>query len=612
MAITVGLDFGTHQTKICIENSDSPLHKTYEFYEWEDGVYAFPSIIQINKDHTLRFGSVNKSLCLIDRKKKIIENPGDLALPSKPIIPDLPKIEAVLLPPIPTVTFISRDDNKEKTIPLNELYGIDKPVPTNKKQNIKALKQWQKKCEKITLNYEKQKKEWINSGSNRMGLPAPKKPKYPPKPNLKTEINPSIDLNLVASEIQKAQYHSWIMKCAQLKREYNNTIRHHNEIIKDYKNAIISWESECSRIQLIHSNKQKLYEESLVKYPMIFRYFKQATFSSYLWDYEIKPEQLTVLYLAYIIFRLEERFGTDFSIQMGIPASKHSFDRMKQSAAGYLIQAYRLVEDVFKNDLAKFLDTPYEDLLNLIPEFEYSDDLKFQYGIIILPEAYAALRSLTVNSRIPDGMNIVLDIGGGTTDISFFVIEENGEPHIYHYESVAKGLNFFLEYEDRQNFKRIDLSEKKELKDLSKKAFDNAHVEFMNNLNYVIKNLTAFLHRDTISRGFRKSAFRKAVKNRPAVYTGGGSSDTRLRMPIQDFNEVKYINKKNLSIPNVIGEDKITLPYSVLATAFGLSVQRLNDEIEVSDKEELFQKYNLVDESEDRLNTHREHGMYED
>lgn len=31
MAITVGLDFGTHQTKICIENSDIPLHKTYEF-----------------------------------------------------------------------------------------------------------------------------------------------------------------------------------------------------------------------------------------------------------------------------------------------------------------------------------------------------------------------------------------------------------------------------------------------------------------------------------------------------------------------------------------------------------------------------------------------------
>lgn len=54
MAITIGLDFGTHQTKICIENSDSPLHKTYEFFEWDKGVYAFPSIIQINKDHTLQ------------------------------------------------------------------------------------------------------------------------------------------------------------------------------------------------------------------------------------------------------------------------------------------------------------------------------------------------------------------------------------------------------------------------------------------------------------------------------------------------------------------------------------------------------------------------------
>ncbi len=38
-------------------------------------------------------------------------------------------------------------------------------------------------------------------------------------------------------------------------------------------------------------------------------------------------------------------------------------------------------------------------------------------------------------------MNLIIDIGGGTTDISFFTIE-NGQPQVYDFFSVDKGLNF--------------------------------------------------------------------------------------------------------------------------------------------------------------------------
>ena len=297
---------------------------------------------------------------------------------------------------------------------------------------------------------------------------------------------------------------------------------------------------------------------------------------------------------------------------MGIPASKATFSRLKPLASGYLIQAIRLVEDVFQNNYENFLATPFEELLSLIPKYEYSADLKMQYGLIILPEAYAALRSLTANSRIPKGMSIMLDMGGGTTDISFFVIKDNGEPHIYHFESIAKGLNFFLEYEDRHSFKAIDFSKKKELENIPKGVFNEAFREFKGNIDTVIKSLTDFLHHDTISRGFMKSAFRDAVKNRPAIYTGGGCYDNRMRMPIFDFSDVKYIDKGILGIPNVVDESKVTIPYSLMATAFGLSIQRLDDEIDVSKKEDLFAKYTNVNEQYSRWDAHREHGMYED
>lgn len=613
MAITVGLDFGTHQTKICIENSDTPLHKTYEFYEWEEGVYALPSIIQINKDHTLRYGSIDLDSCLIARKKKIVADPGELTLPTQPVEPDIPIVDEPKMPPQPVYTFVT-DGGISMTIPYKDLYGIGRPLP-QKKGKSDPMKIWHKKCQKLKLDYEKRKRKWVHMGGKRLGLPMPVEPVYPPKPeetDLASDVPESINPQLIASKEQKEEYQSWLNQCALLKKQYNKAVERRDWHISQYKKEIKTWESECERIKRNYAYRKIQYEESLVEYPMVYRYFKQATFSAYLWDYEIKPQDLTVLYLAYIIFRLEERFGMDFSIQMGIPASKDTFNRLKPLASGYLIQAIRLVEDIFQNDFEKFLATPYEELLSKIPKYEYSEDLKMQYGLIILPEAYAALRSLTANSRIPRGMSIMLDMGGGTTDISFFVIEDNGEPHIYHFESIAKGLNFFLEYEDRHSFRTIDFSKKKELEDVPRDVFNNAFKEFKGNIDTVIKNLTDFLHQDTISRGFMKSAFRDAVQNRPAIYTGGGCYDNRMRKPIFDFSDVKYIDKNILGIPNVVEENRITIPYSLMATAFGLSIQRLDDEIEVSKKEDLFAKYTNVNEQYSRWDAHREHGMYED
>lgn len=612
MAITIGLDFGTHQTKICIENSESPLHKTYEFYEWEKGVYAFPSIIQINNDHTLRYGSIDLDTCLVSRKKKVVDNPGELNFPIRPAEPDLPVIEEPKLPAQPVYTFVT-EGGLSMSIPYKDLYGIGRPLP--KKDDLDPIKKWQKECEKLMTEFKRRKKRWNRENLGRFGISKPEKPTLPPKPEataIKSSDSEVIDPNLIATESQKKEYQNWLNLCSSIKRQYNKAVARRDWIISQHKKNIKNYESECERIRKLFFTRKKLYEESLVEYPMVYRYFKQATFSAYVWDYQIKAQDLTVLYLANIIFRLEERFGMDFSIQMGIPASKATFNRLKIFASGYLIQAIRLVEDVFQNNYEKFLATPYEELLTLLPKYEYSEELKTQYGLIILPEAYAALRSLTANSRIPRGMSIMLDMGGGTTDISFFVIEDNGEPHIYHFESIAKGLNFFLEYEDRHKFKPIDFSTKKELEDIPHDVFNKAFKEFKGNIDTVIKSLTDFLHQDTISRGFMKSAFRDAIKNHPAIYTGGGCYDHRMRMPIYDFSDVKYIDKGILGIPNVVDEGKVTIPYSLMATAFGLSIQRLDDEIKVSKKEDLFAKYTNVNEQYSRWDAHREHGMYED
>ena len=63
--IRVGLDFGTHQTKICIQRKPDEGHgiPEYEFFQFIDqrgeGQYFIPSVVQINKDDTLSYGYVD-------------------------------------------------------------------------------------------------------------------------------------------------------------------------------------------------------------------------------------------------------------------------------------------------------------------------------------------------------------------------------------------------------------------------------------------------------------------------------------------------------------------------------------------------------------------------
>ncbi len=610
MAITVGLDFGTHQTKLCIENSDDPNHKTYEFWDWGNQTYALPSVIQINKNHTLSYGKIDMDQTLVCRKKKHIANPGVLVLPKAPQSPTLSEVEEPVLPSMPIYEYISEEGLPIK-LPLRDLYGIGKPLPSTSKPED-PIKTWKKERSNLVQEYKRKFTLWKKVGKA-IGMQMPTPPELPPKP--KQSIIPSvndedikgINPHLIATPAQIAEYNKWKKDCDFLLSTYKKTLALNEEKQNHYLHQLRLWEKECQELQDKYNQRVQQYQESLIEYPMVFRYFKQATFSLYRWNYEIEARDLSVLYLAYIIFKLEERFGKNFSIQMGIPASEITFKRYKPFATGLLIQAIRLVEDVFANDFNKFMSTPYDDLLKLIPSFEYSDELKYEYGIMIIPEAYAALRSVTANGRISPGMSILLDIGGGTTDISFFVIEENGEPHVYHYESITKGLNYFLEYEETAVG---DISYKRELEELSQSTFSNAYHAYKLQIEQIVNSLIGFLHTDTITRGFSKHIFSDAIINRPVIYSGGGSYDIRMRKTLLHFTQVIHLNKNILRIPNVIKEPLVNIPYSILATSYGLSISMVSDDLKISNKEDLFAKYSKKEN--DRWSAYQEHGMYED
>ena len=76
---TIGLDFGTHQSKVCYEDASDPRNRMYTFIEFSPPkgkkTFFLPSVVQINKDNTLSYGFVNEKDALVSGHKHSFEEP---------------------------------------------------------------------------------------------------------------------------------------------------------------------------------------------------------------------------------------------------------------------------------------------------------------------------------------------------------------------------------------------------------------------------------------------------------------------------------------------------------------------------------------------------------
>ena len=129
---------------------------------------------------------------------------------------------------------------------------------------------------------------------------------------------------------------------------------------------------------------------------------------------------------------------------------------------------------------------------------KYRKELKDEYGMLVFPEAYACLMPLVKSAKIASGMSLMVDIGGGTTDISFFTIE-NRSPQVYAFYSINKGLNF-LTAAEIQISKRADSNVKNEN-------------EIINKTKEIIKPLDE----KRIAKGLKKRSHRALIVGIPNV-----------------------------------------------------------------------------------------------
>jgi hypothetical protein len=516
MSYTVGLDFGTHQTKVCIEDASNPAQKIYEFLEFNDGMnnktVLFPSIVQINKDETVSYGFVDNINCKTVNSTKTI----------KPKINLLPR-PVLELPEGPyKENYPAKPKKEKKKINLSwkeQLQQLKKGKSQN--SNYKALlKEWELKCKKIDLKYKNQHEQWLQ-----------------------------------------------IVQEKKLRYKYN----------------LNEWEKKNKSIQSAYNIKLKEWEDNRVD-KLRFRYFKQATFSNSIkWNHDISPVKISVWYLAYILLLLQAKFGEDFYLQMGIPSgiNENILKKQKKIAYAILISAYKLVEH-FKTK-KDFVEAKYSDLLKLTEiNDNYSEEDLLYYGIKVVPEAFAGLSSITQQKRLETGMSLLVDIGGGTTDIAFFTIREE-QPDIHGVISFPKGLNFIFEQYIIQN-KHLSISDvqKHFLKKkgdilLFSSSIDKYREELVSKAQNMVSEIrTSFRSRYNYHR-LPITRLNNAFKNRPVVFCGGGAIYKSMQKPLLDFTDIKIINKNLLNIPSILNRNIDEKLYTILATSYGLSIPLEND-----------------------------------
>lgn len=205
--------------------------------------------------------------------------------------------------------------------------------------------------------------------------------------------------------------------------------------------------------------------------------------------------------------------------------------------------------------------------------------------MVLYPEAYACLNPLIHFRKITKGMSLMVDIGGGTTDISFFTIE-NGLPQVYEYISIDEGLNFLTATSKEKMAGRKD-SNIKSSNDIIPDRQDKYERTIEYQVNKLINTILNLFKSQT---RFKVERIKDALKKRPIIYCGGGSTFHQLQKAFAGFSEIHLISGNEWDTKSIIDVAEIIHKNlgAILSTAYGLSISRASDEITKKPIKDLF------------------------
>ena len=224
------------------------------------------------------------------------------------------------------------------------------------------------------------------------------------------------------------------------------------------------------------------------------------------------------------------------------------------------------------------------------------EEATYQAGareVYLVEEPIAAAIGAGVDITKPFG-NLIVDIGGGTTDISFFTIENN-MPQVYDFFSINKGLNYLTCAEEKER-KGYIVEFESEIDNSRKKIFTH---EINGICKTILNTLLSELKKQT---RLRRSILLDALQDRTIVYCGGGSTFPTLRVEYDGYKTIKLISSTEWNSKCVSQIDDIIAKNlcPILSTAYGLSISTEHDNIHMKPLKEIFE--HVRDAEDDPVN----------
>lgn len=488
MATRIGLDFGTHQTKICVVDRSDKRNLSYRFFHFTDlkgeQHRVLPSVVQLNKDNTLSYGYVDTSKAkLTEYVQKSVKE-----CPTEPSYYQYRKF--------PTI--------QEPVKPLEEEAGVVKKVFKDFASLALAV-----------ANTKKYKEQAKNKAA------------------------------------EKARYEVAMVEYRLAVAEQNRVKQKDKEEV-DKKNAVLrsKYEAELEEYNKWMEEQKELEKQRM---PIQFRNFKQLVFSSGInWDHkEVEPMIVSIWYLCYVFFLLDEAYGTgSLIVSMGTSSGPQTWERNKRRATEIILTVYDLIDNVFKHDKNAFLSATIDDLLKLTHVVPFSEEAKEDNAIFVFPEAIANIQPLAQRRAFTTGLNLLVDIGGGTVDISLFSTGKGTEPSVYDYASFPNGVNSIDLFGKGQHYDAV----KKCVNAFSKKISDYAR-----------------------GLGVPDHEAHRITQNRTILFTGGGSGIKELCKPYAGFDDVIRFSQRFKDLVPSSNIEDLHDELHVLSVSLGLAMATLDD-----------------------------------
>ncbi len=393
----------------------------------------------------------------------------------------------------------------------------------------------------------------------------------------------------------------------------NDTFRYGNYEGNDIRNNFSYFKiasAEDKRFQLVSNIKRPVYN-----YGNNFGGFS--------------PELLSVLYITKVLLDVKEYFNKSksdsgmlqrglfgrlrktqevnntFSIRLGIPTEySKEVNLLRRKKFETILLISEILQEDINYSISAFQNLKKQEIIDKITtilnnftqaETNLDDLMNIKYRITIYPESAAGLLYFAKSGKLDTGVYAAIDIGGGTSDISFFNVRPDKKIMYLASESFLNACNnIYINYTGSKSIdlEKISETEKEviELAGSDKWDENRKYVSAVKSVKSSIGERVKFLFNNSVFSNLawiNPTSIRNACEGKPCLIYGGGIAHPQIKqwgdLLIYDGgvsasllnNSYTYMNARPVSDfkpdKSIVKNKKWDEDFPILIVAFGLS-----------------------------------------